>query len=113
MFPGSPVRFHPASQHFSNTPGLSYATTRNKWQLRIKNLTNRADAGVTQVRFETVKKFARSFEVVRVYAEPRIDERPDEPRPHSALMVRSIARSQIAIVLRFVVGFPRRKASQS
>src|SRR5688500_11531553 len=36
--------------------------------------------------------------------QPRIDERSDEPGPHRALVIGGIARTKIAVILRFVVG---------
>ena len=38
-----------------------------------------------------------------MHAQPRIDKGPDEPRPHRALVIRGIARAQVAEVLRLVI----------
>src|SRR5262249_13422910 len=45
--------------------------------------------------------------------EPGVEERTDEPGPHGSLVVGGIARTQIAIVLRFVVGMTRRQGTQT
>jgi len=55
------------------------------------------------MRFEASQKFSRIGIVFRMHLEPRIDERPNQPRPHRALMIRSVARAEIAEIFRLVI----------
>jgi len=45
-------------------------------------------------------------------APPCVDEGSEQPRPDGALMIRSVAAAQIAVVLRVVVDVPRAQSAQ-
>ena len=47
---------------------------------------------------EAVEEAARARAVVGVHLEPRVDERADQPRPDRALVIRGVARAQVAVV---------------
>ena len=59
------------------------------------------------------KKFPCAGAIVRIHLQPGIDKRPDQPRPDSALMIRGIARSQVAVVAGLVIGMSGRQRPQS
>ena len=60
-----------------------------------------------------LEEAARAGAVVGMELEPRVDARTDQPGPHGALVIRGVARAQIAEVLRLVVRLARRERSQS
>jgi hypothetical protein len=47
------------------------------------------------VRDQSLEPRPRSRTIVRMHAQPGINERSHEPRPDGALMVRGIARTQV------------------
>ena len=104
-------RLNPTPQHLRDTPRLRYASARNEWLIRIKDFADRTDAGLAEVGWELIEKLARCFEIVRVNPQPRIDKWSDEPGPDGPLMIGRIARPQVAVVLRLVVGVIRRQAA--
>ena len=79
----------------------------------VEDLADRADAGVGEMRFESVEEVQRAGIVVRMDAEPCVDERSDEPRPHGALVIGRIARAQVAVVRLLVIRMIGRQRAQS
>ena len=65
------------------------------------------------MRDETVEIPSRTGVVLRMHLEPGVDPRADEPAPHRPLMVRRVARTQIAEILCFVIGIAGRERSQA
>ena len=65
------------------------------------------------MRLEAAEAAARTRRVSRIHLQPRIDERADEPAPHGALVIRRVARAQIAVVLRLVVTMTGRQRTKS
>ena len=51
--------------------------------------------------------------VVRMDAEPGVDERPDQPGPDRSLVIGGVAGPQVAEVLRLVIGMARRQRPQA
>src|SRR5690349_347541 len=94
---------YPRPKDLSHAPRLSDTPTRGERFLRVEHLADRSNACVVEVRHESFERVARAVEVVRIHLQPRVDERTDEPCPHSALVVRGVARAQIAEVLRLVI----------
>ena len=58
---------------------------------------------------EPAEAFARAGKVAGIHAQVRVDIRTDEPRPDGSLVIRRIARPEIAVVLRLVIAVTRRK----
>ena len=48
-----------------------------------------------------------------MHLEPGVDERADQPGPHRALVIGRVARAQVAVVVRLVVGIARRERAQA
>src|SRR6188768_2236987 len=92
----------PGPQNLSNTPCLSHAAARTMRRLRIKNLADAAHTRVAQMIGKGFEKGA-GFCTIGIQRQPGVNEMPDEPGPHSSLMVSSIARQQIAAVVRLIV----------
>ena len=72
-FAGLGRGFDQAAQHFGDAPGLSDATPRREWRLRIEDLVDRADTSLVQMRNEAFQKFTRPFPISRVDFQPGID----------------------------------------
>src|SRR4051812_6756693 len=51
--------------------------------------------------------------VLRMDLDPGIDERPDQPTPDRPLMISRVARPQVAIILRLVIGMPWRQGAET
>jgi hypothetical protein len=49
---------------------------------------------------EAIEERQRFVVTARVHAVPRLEKRPDQPRPHRALVIRRIACPKVAEVLR-------------
>ena len=62
---------------------------------------------------EALEARARARLVVGMELQPRIDERAHQPSPDGALVVRGVARAQVAVVLRLVVAVPGRERAQT
>src|SRR5262245_857744 len=58
------------------------------------------------MRHKTGQQLPRLFDVAGVYPQPGVHERADQPGPEGSLMIGGVARSEIAVVIRFVVGMP-------
>src|SRR5581483_3435692 len=54
-----------------------------------------------------------TLEIVGMNLEPSIDERSNQPRPDSALMIRRITGAKVAIVARLEVSFARCKRTKT
>lgn len=93
-----------ASQHFRDAPRLRGAAAPVVGRFGVEDFADRSDAGVAEVGFEAVEKMESAVVVAGMHFQPGIDERSDEPGPHRSLVVRRIARPQIAVVRRLVVG---------
>ena len=59
------------------------------------------------------RKPRRLGELFRVEFQQRVDVRPDQPGPHGALMVSGVARAQVAVVFRLVVGMAGGERAES
>ena len=82
---------------------------RSAW---VEDLADRPDAGLAEV----VAKPSISARCRRCRPgdlEPGVDEGPDQPGPHRALVVGGVARAQVAVVGRLVVGVPGRQRAQA
>src|SRR5260370_398556 len=62
---------------------------------------------------KSLEEFAASGPVVRMNFQPGVDKRTDQPGPNRALMVRAVARTQIAAVNWFVIWIVGRKRAQT
>jgi hypothetical protein len=51
-----PGALHKAAQHFRDTPSLGNAAAWGERRLSVKDLANRADAGIGEMRFKAVEK---------------------------------------------------------
>src|SRR4029450_1933013 len=92
-----------ASEHLGDAPILSDTPSRRVWLERVEDLADAADAAFAQMSAKAGKELERVFTHVRMHAKPRIEVRADQPRPHSALMVRGVASAQITEILSFEV----------
>jgi len=91
---------------------LRDASARHVWRLGIEDLADTADATVAQVLVERRDEPRGGARIVRERAPPCVDEGSEQPRPDCALMVRSIAAAQIAVILRVVVHVLRAQRAQ-
>src|SRR5262249_43395120 len=107
------TRFRPTPQGFRDAPRLGDAAARRERLLRVKDLAERADAGFAQLADESLQKAPGSRPLLRLDLDPGVEERTDEPRPHRSLMIGGIAGTQVAIVLRLVIGMAGRQRAQS
>ena len=88
------------AEHFGDAPRLRDAAARNVRRLGVEDLADRAHARLVEVRLETIEQRARTGAVLGMQLQPRVDEGPNQPGPDGALMVRGVARPQVAVVLR-------------
>src|SRR5690349_12564543 len=78
-------RLYQGAQHLSDAPGLGDTAARGEGRLGVENLAYRANAGLGEVRFETIEKMPRRLVIVGMHLEPGVDERADQPCPDGAL----------------------------
>src|SRR2546428_18887 len=90
-------------QHLRHAPRLRCAAARLVGRLGIEDFADRSDAGFSEMRFEAVQESQCAGGVGRMYFEPGVDERSDQPGPDSSLMVCGVARAKIAVVRWFVI----------
>src|SRR5947199_10391327 len=62
---------------------------------------------------EAFEKFACCGTIVRMHFEPRVNKWANEPGPDRALMIRAVARPQVAAVNWFVIGIVRRERAEA
>src|SRR6476661_7308354 len=101
------------AKDFGHTPGLGNTAARWVRRIGVEDLADAADAGIIEVRTKTTDGVASASGVFGKHLEPRIDERPDEPGPDRALVVRRIARPQVAVVARLEVGIAWRERTKA
>ena len=104
---------HKAAQHFRHTPRLRAAAARVRVAASASKISlmepTQADSDAVRSPQKTTSCCLSS----RIDFKPCIDKRPDQPRPHGALMISRIARTQIAIIFGFVVRFAGRQGAQA
>src|SRR5262245_35870897 len=83
-----------------------------RW-LGIEDLAHRADAGAREVLAEALDDGHELLGPIRIHTAPSIEEWPDQPWPDGPLVVRDVARSEIAEVLRLIIGVPRRERAHA
>src|SRR5471030_689023 len=71
--------------------------------LGVKNFADGTDACLIQVRDETFQKLPCRRQFLGVQSQISIDIGPDQQGPDRTLVVGGVARSQVAVVFRFVV----------
>src|SRR6185437_7167604 len=94
---------YPAAKHLRHAPRLRDAAA---WCVRrrgVEDLADRAEAERAERVDAALEKAPRAGAVVGMHLEPGVDPRPDQPRPHGALMVRRVAGAQVAEVALFVL----------
>src|SRR5258708_39074021 len=106
-------RLHPAAEDLGDAPRLRDAPARRVRLRRVEDLGDRSDAIFAEVLDEAVEVAPRTDAVVWVELEPGVDPGPDEPCPDRALMVRRVARAQIAEVLLLVIRIARSQRTES
>src|SRR6185369_13208965 len=106
-------RLHPATQDLGHAPRLRNASTRRVRLDGVEDLTDRAEAEVVECRDTAIEKAPRARGILRMHLEPRVDPGADEPRPDRALMVRRVARAQVAEVARLEVRIVRRERAET
>src|SRR5581483_12337782 len=100
-------------QDLGDAPGLGDAAAREKGFLGVEDFADRADARLVEVRGEAIDQPASLAPLRRVELEPRLDVAADEPRPDRALVIGGIAGTQVAGVLRLVVGMVAAERAQA
>src|ERR1700704_6791077 len=105
-------RLYPRTQHLGHAPCLRDATAGLVRLTRIEDLTDGAEAVVSEMNGKYFEKFSCALFVVRMNFQPGIDKRADEPGPNRALMISTVARAQVAGVNRFVFRIVRRKGTE-
>src|ERR1019366_8513422 len=103
----------PGTKQFSDSPRLRHTSARKKGSRGIENLCDLPDTRLTQVVPQRQQKGASPFTFVRMNFQPRLDERPDKPTPHGALVVSGVASAQVAVVVGLEVGMVRIEAAQA
>jgi hypothetical protein len=70
-------------------------------------------AGLTKMCFEGREEagvgLGAGVRAVSAHAQPRFDERAEEPRPRGALMVSTVAGTHVAVVVRTIARLERRE----
>src|SRR6185312_12240739 len=79
----------------------------------IIDFADGTDTGLAQIDIECRYKPASVVLLLRIDLQPGINERPDEPCPHSPLMVSRIARPKVAIIPGLVFRIVRRERAQT
>src|SRR4029077_14333954 len=103
----------PSAQNFRDAPCLRDAAAGHVRLPRVKNFADRHDAVVAQVHGKGFKKFSRGGSIVRMNFQPRIDERPDQPGPNRALVIRTLSGTKVTAINRFVIWIVWRKRAQT
>ena len=96
-------RLNPATQHFGHAPCLGHAAAGSVRRLGVEDFADGADACLIKLVQKALQELARAGEILAVQLEPRIHIGSDQPRPNGALVIRRIARPQVAIILRLVI----------
>src|SRR5665213_2682737 len=107
------LKQHVAAKNFSHAPRLRNARSRRMRLFGVEYLADRPDARLAQMRLEGGKKTLRLIAPFRIHSQPGIYKRSYEPRPHRTLVVGGIARAEIAVVFRLIIGIFRRKRPQA
>ena len=102
----------PRPEYFRYRPRLLNAAARCIRGLGVKNLAQGSDSPVVQVGRESGEAASCTRLVSWMHAEPRIDERPDQPSPYRPLVVGRVARPQVPVVLRLVITMPGRQRAE-
>src|SRR3954470_11910497 len=89
-------RLQPAPEHFGHAPRLSDAAAGGVGLPRVEHFADCAQAVLAHAFGKTFEELPSVGIFARMHFEPRVDERPDEPGPDRTLVIRSIARTQIA-----------------
>src|SRR5437870_370401 len=84
-------RLYPTPQYFCDAPCLRDTSAREEGIVGIEDFADRSDAGLGEVRGKAIQEFASAREIIRVNAQPCIDERTDQPCPNRALVIGRIA----------------------
>src|SRR4051794_14479896 len=92
------LQLQPASQHFGDAPRLGDASARQVRRVGIEYFADLADARLVEPLIESGEQFAEGRAIGAGQLQRRVDVRADQPRPDGALMIRGVARPQIAIV---------------
>src|SRR5207237_8082451 len=103
---------HSRAQHFCDGPVLRDGTSRSLRFAGIEHFADRADAVLVHALGKTFEELQRIWLLFRMHFEPRVDERPDEPGPDRALVIRAVPGPEIAAVNWFVVGMFRGKRTK-
>src|SRR6185312_15404485 len=104
---------HPAAQHFRHAPRLRDAAAGRVRGRRVEDLADRAEAERAERADASLEKAPRAGSIAGVHLEPGVDPRADQPRPDRALVVRRVARPQIAEIAFFVLRLARRQRAQA
>ena len=102
-------RLHPAAQHLRHAPGLRDAAAGRVRSFGVEDLADRAEPESLERRDAAVEKAPRAGAIVGMQLEPRVDPRTDQPPPDRSLVIRGVARAQIAEIALLVVGLARRE----
>src|SRR5215212_9402678 len=87
-----------SAQRLGHAPGLSDAAAWCVRRLGVEDLDDRPQAGFVQVRLEAAECLSCTHPVIRVDPEPGVNEGTGEPSPDRSLVIRRVARAQVAEV---------------
>src|SRR5881396_2189427 len=73
---GTLRHLEPDPKHLSHAPRLCDTAAGRIWLIRIEDLADRSDTPIVEVRNESFDRMTRARLVVRIHAQPGIDERP-------------------------------------
>src|SRR5262249_51783069 len=112
---GSEKLLHP--QQFTKRPCLERAATRSVWLFGIGNFGNVTESSLFNVFQQRCEEsflcLALRFDCAAAHPYPCLDERPDQPRPNGAPMIRTIALANAAFVTWVIAIFVRRERAQA
>src|SRR4029077_11209934 len=102
----------PGAESFGNGPCLRDAASRSEWRVAIEDFAERAEPVRINLTSERLEK-AQGRSAISVDAEMRQRKRPEQPAPHSTLMIGGIALPRSARVAALVPGLARGEAAQT
>src|SRR5690242_18958523 len=83
-------RFGETATSFSYAPRLRKTATLRDWCFGVEDLTDTSNGTFFHCPVKAALESARSGEIAGMNFEPCINERPDQPAPNCALVIRGV-----------------------
>ena len=105
------------AEEFAERPSLKRAAARRVRRVGIHNLRDVAQPGLAEMlverREEAMAGLVERGLGATADAEPCFHEWPDEPRPHSSLVITAVPLPDISVVACAIAGLPGRQTAQA